>query len=298
MRAFPPLCCDGAAACRLPQHVAWGVMLAAAIGQSLLAAEPGIFVIDVATGQERCVVAVDQATSHLSPRWSHDGRQLVFEVADAGGDAKIFVVDIDGTGLKEVSPHGSPDWSPDDKQLVYHQDPFEPEPSIWVENVDGQGRQQLARGSWPRWSPDGGQIAYCDGTSLMLIDLATSEQRAVVEGQFSQRPGSFDWSHDGKRLALFTRRVAGGPRELFIISATGQPGGLQPRYARPGRVGGHVTWSPDDKRLAFTVDSYIHTLRVDGQADPELLPGQQDKSRDPAWSPDGKWIVFARRDDP
>jgi Tol biopolymer transport system component len=125
--------------------------------------------------------------------------------------------------------------------------------------------------------------------------VATGDQRQLSPHLFPQRPGSFGWSRDGKRIAFFVRSLVGGPRELYIAKTDDPHQDLKPRYSRMGMVGGHVSWTPDDKQLIFTVDSFIHVMNVEGNSEPTRLPGQDEHNRDPACSPDGKWIAFARR---
>jgi Tol biopolymer transport system component len=262
------------------------------------AAEDGIYVMRIDGSEERKVVSVDGIEHHTSPRWSHDGRRLVFETIDDNGVEKSFVVNLDGTELKELGEMGSPDWSPDDKQVVFHYDGDNMQQGAWVQNIDGGGLNWLVAGAYPRWSPDGGKIAFCDDVALKVLDLMDEKERLLTEDPFAQRPGCFEWSRDGKRLAFFTRTVAGGPRDLYVIGTEAASRGLKPRYTRQGlKVGGHVTWSADDKQLFFTIDSFIHVLSVEGTDEPVLVGGQPEKSRDPACSPDGKWLAFARRPD-
>lgn len=261
-------------------------------------AEDGIFVMKTDGSEERKVISVEGIEHHTSPRWSHDGRRLVFETIDDDGTEKSYAINLDGTDLKELGEMGSPDWSPDDKQIVFHYSGDNMQQGAWVQNVDGDGLNWLVAGAYPRWSPDGGRIAFCDDVALKVLDLVDEKEQLLTEDPFAQRPGCFEWSRDGKRLAFFTRTVAGGPRDLFIIDTDTASKGLKPRYSRQGgRVGGHVTWSADDKQLFFTIDSFIHVLPVEGTAEPVQVGGQPEKSRDPACSPDGKWLAFARRPD-
>jgi len=275
--------------------VTW-VGLTTLLAAPLWAQETGIFVMRVDGSQERKVVQVDGFTAHGSPRWSHDGKRLAFDAYDAWNfQGKSFVVNLDGSKLTEIGPRGSLDWSPDDKQFVFHIDRGGLEPGVWVQNVSGSGQERLTAGAWPRWSPDGSKIAFCDETTLRMLDVASGEEGPIVEESFEQRPGSFEWSRDGTRIAFITRRAQAPMRELFIVKADGTNQVLKPRLARPGNFGGHVTWSPNDKQLAFTIDSFIYVLDVAGNADPRRVGGQPDKSRDPEWSPDGEWFAFARR---
>jgi TolB protein len=84
-------------------------------------------------------------------RWSPEGRRLVLWRGRDGADgpqAAVFVVNLDGTGLRKLTPWsllaGDPDWVP-----------------------DGTGLRRLTafgpngpRATQPRWTPDGTAILY------------------------------------------------------------------------------------------------------------------------------------------
>ncbi len=181
-----------------------------------------------------------------------------------------------------------PDWSPDDNQIVYQANAV---PPIYVQNLDNSGRTQIASGYSPRWSPAGELLALSDRRQLRVLNLLDGEESELFDQPHAEVFDGFDWSHDGNRLAVVTRRVAGGRRELCVVDASGQDKRL--KSLAQGEMGGFVSFSPDDKQIVYSDDWKIRIIAADGSGKPRLLPGQKGLSRHPEWSPDGKWIAFA-----
>src|SRR5262249_25115442 len=125
----------------------------------------GIFVVKVDGTQLRRIVKVEGYEYHAAPRWSHDGKRLAFDVRN-GSDyhlKRIYLINLDGSGLREFGEEANCDWSPDDKQIVCsvyagHRE----KEGVYVQNVDGGGREFLVYGSSPRWNSDGSKILFTD----------------------------------------------------------------------------------------------------------------------------------------
>jgi WD40 repeat protein len=247
-----------------------------------------IFVMKVDGSDMRKVVEVAGCKGHGSPQWSHDGKQLAFDASPSNTAAtKWYLVNVDGSGLREMGDNAMPYWSPDDKQLVYqHYGAAGIKRGTWVQNVDGQGRNWIVEGFSPRWSPDGGHIAFTDWQYVHAIDLADDQDRLLHEDAYEHIEVGFDWSPDGKRLAFVGER--NNRRDLVVADAEG----AKARLARGG-MEGHIAWSPDGRQICLTIDDRLWLIEVDSQKDPVQIPGQVDKNTDPAWSRDGKWLAFA-----
>ncbi len=110
----------------------------------------GLFVIDPQVG--RPVELVDG----LHPVWSPDYRQIAYEQQDV-----IYVMNVDGTGRREVTRGLYPLWSPDGQRLACLRQPASGEEFVIViVNLDGSGTAEIARGREVTWAPDGQRLAY------------------------------------------------------------------------------------------------------------------------------------------
>ncbi len=174
-----------------------------------------VFVMQADGKRARQLARVDENSCHGYPRWSHDGKRVAFEVLVVGTKVrKHYRINADGTDLKELGTHSMPDWSPDDKQLVSQR--FlggNNSPEIFVQNSDGEGAELIARGRSPRWSPDGGKLALSDLTMLRTVDLVTGEETLLFDEPVESIFSGFDWSPDGKKLAVVVRPQPNAPRK-------------------------------------------------------------------------------------
>jgi len=251
---------------------------------------PSLFVMNRDGSGVRHVVHVEGYRSIKSPRWSHDGRRLVFEAVPGGdGPPRLFVVKADGRDLRELGQGRLPCWSPDDKQLAFSVAAGDQQASgTWVQNVDGRGRQWLVAGHAARWSPGGDRMALVSNRTLATYDLIEDVERPVFEKPPGEIFAGFDWSPDGETLALVASRD--GQQPLWIVETAQSNTSKQSRLS--GTLDGHVSWSPDGETLAISSDGRIQLLRVDGTTPPDAVPGQRGHNRMPAWSPDGKQLAF------
>ena len=126
----------------------------------------GIYLLD-RFGKGRTKL-VSHSTFDGSPAWSPDGTKIAFRSSLPGpyGDyGRIFIVNRDGTGLRQLTPEvaatdykydDGPSWSPDGTRLVFSRTGV-----LFLINADGTGLVSTGvNGEYPAWSPDGTQIAY------------------------------------------------------------------------------------------------------------------------------------------
>ena len=224
-------------------------------------------------------LSVDQGD--YGPRWSPDGRHLLFFRNHPDRAPSVMIMNSDGSDAHRVA--GGNDqvfftaiWSPDGSQILTVRDEEgsrEGSP-MWlaVMSADGTHERVLVRGalSQPQWSPDGSQVFFYSGAAIHAVSSGGHE-RTVMKGIDPQGLSVFEVSPDGNRI-LFTQPV--GPDEgeqLWVADidrgdARKVAEGLHSRDPSP-------TWSPNGSAIAFVHGGDIWAI--------DLRTGDQSQITDP-----------------
>jgi Tol biopolymer transport system component len=114
-------------------------------------------------------IALPNALSSSTPRWSPDGRWIVYgESSSEAPGSWQSVIRPDGTGHRRLDLGLQSTWSPDGRRIAYSYGP-----DVFSIRPDGTGRRALVRGAEDTsvqglaWSPDGRRIVLvrqCCGT--------------------------------------------------------------------------------------------------------------------------------------
>ena len=274
-------------------------------------ARPTIWLIDVATGQQRPLVAGSGA--YFSPRWSPDGTRLAY-VAAENGSPQLYVRWMStGESARITGLPNSPSslaWSPDGRRIAYSMlvpddapklgsEPPKPDGAKWADPLqiidrvtyrfDGAGYlkpgyQQIF------WVPaDGGSATQLtfgatnssgplswtpDGRSILFsADLSPNWQREPLQSEV------YRVSIDGGAPVALTNRV--GPDDSPVVSPDGR------MIASTGF---------DDKHLGYQ-DRRLYVMSLDG-SNKRVLTDFLDRSvSSPAWGGDSHSIYVQVEDE-
>jgi WD40-like Beta Propeller Repeat len=220
--------------------------------------EPGnsdgqVWVMNADGSAQTQLTAGTEDAADLSPEFSPDGRQIVFDRYNGVADTEIWIMNADGSGQTQLTdtPESSrdPSFSPDGSRIVFTRNsPIRMATEVWVMNADGSNEERLTTGvsssfaSTPSFSPDGQRIVfgYGDGATfdIYVMNADGSELAPLAPTPSLEAGPSF--APDGTRI-VFERLSSA--EDLVLVD----PDGANPTPI-PGSEGVYgespTTWQP------------------------------------------------------
>jgi Tol biopolymer transport system component len=202
------------------------------------------------------------------PRWSPDGKEILFWETPVGKPSRMYEVSADGGSPRQLlpddlTPQQDPNWSPDGSRIVFAGNSNDPASAVHILDLKS-GKVSTLPGSQgmfsPRWSPDGRYIPALsrDSKTLFMFDLQTQKWVQVATAVTFGWP---NWSKDGNSLVVLGRFATGEAVLKVRLSdhKVEQIVDLK-NFILTGRYGDSLALAPDDSPLllrdAGTYDVY------------------------------------------
>jgi TolB protein len=223
-----------------------------------------------------------------TPSFSPDGKRIAFcygtGISSEVSLTEIYVINADGTGLKQLTQSGGgdcfPHWSSDGSHIAFSGN-FPPAGAIAVMRSDGTGQELLLRnGQWKFWNvfgsiytPDGQNIVFESQFGGLVSAVWIMNSNGTHPRRLTPAPleaYQIDVSPDGRHILINDHFNTAIPSSTFVMDIDGKNRKLiftPLENAHEGPVG----YSPDGKKFIFYSDRLnspftfdIFTINADG----------------------------------
>lgn len=242
------------------------------------------------------------------PRWSHDGKKIIFKSNMADEKMKLYLMWLD---TKETAPltntpkaPGAVSWSNDDRYLAFTM--FVPKKDESL--IKMPGKPEGAKWNTPptyidklNYRGDGQGYIKGGNDQLFTLSINGGTPKQLTTAEFDH--GAPVWSQDNKSLyfsANFNPDEAFEPANSEVYKLDLSNNSVQPLTERYGPDGSPKV-SPDGKKIAYTgyddtLQGYqiteLYVMNADGSGS-QLLSGNFDRDiGNVQWASDGKGLYF------
>jgi len=253
-------------------------------------------------------------SADILPRFAPNGASILFIRTDGVRASLYRSAIVGGEAHKILDGAEEADWSPDGSRLVIvRQEGVGATTALSIADASGTGERTLARFPGrqffhPRWSPDGSRIAAVESASggapksLVIVDAVTGK---VKELRLPGQPGlvsSAVWNAGGREV-VYSRS------ESVAAVVVGSAAEILAQDVESGKIRS-LAWSQESSEIveiagdgtlvleAHSVRENLREVSLSGEAGAPSPPARwltegSATDRQPAYSPDGKWVVFS-----
>jgi TolB protein len=227
------------------------------------------------------------------------GHGIILFQSRVDGFWQIFSLDLSSGARTRLTQSQAddnyPSASPDGSWIVF-ESTRDGSKAVWRMRADGTGVERLTdlgrECTAPSWDGGGSSILYnCPQSGreqLFILELNTRRERRLTNSFWPSILPAVP--PDGSAIA-FSRNKLGwdvyrmNPDGSGVTALTSKGGNCRP------------DWSPDGKRIAFVSDvadgkGDVWTMDANGGDKVRVTTGDDSYDYNPAWSPDGRWIVY------
>ena len=196
---------------------------------------------------------------------SPDRTRVAF-VAFATGTSDVWVQNVDGSGLKNLTHDAAaerwPIWSPDGRWIA-HSSTREGREGTWRVPAEGGPSEKLwaggSRGDWIR-KPDGtGTYFIASGPGLRLIDVEA--RRVIWEDQRGGANGLPMFSSDG-RFASLPRQDSSDRDAIWVSDVATGASRIAVRFPQPFQLSFRANWMDGDRVFVVTRSQVVSHIVV------------------------------------
>ncbi|HKP67684.1 MAG TPA: PDZ domain-containing protein, partial [Pyrinomonadaceae bacterium] len=249
--------------------------------------------------------------------WTRDGKSVLFLSGRGTGmpAPKMYTMPVSGEGLPAELPFpmagGAASFSPDGSKLAYM--PLAPAfqqwkkyrggrtTKIWIGNLSDSSVEEIPRQNSNDYSPVwlGNNIYFLSDRSgpVALYSYDTGSKKVVQAvpnsgldlKTVSAGPDAIVYEQFGS-IGIFD--PASGKASKVNITLNGDFSQVRPRYERVAARIQNLALSPTGARAVFEARGEIISVPAEKGNARDLTNTPGVAERDPAWSPDGKWIAY------